>query len=128
MNKDVSLKLNELDKAIKKMSSVVFAGIVDWGQLLAIPLNETVSIGNTFNLKLYQDHKCIIFKTIIPPKESFPYHLHDFLESNFLIEGELIDEKKTYKKNDWMTYNALEGHEVVNNTDYNSEIIVIFTK
>ena len=126
--KELAAKLKQLTEKVEEMRKVIFANIVDWDQLVSISLNETVMIDGTFNTKLYEDNCCIIFKTIIPPKGIFPYHLHDFLEQDLVIKGELEDLSKKYKKNDWMVYEPYVGHEVKNTSDKPASIIVIFTK
>ena len=125
---ELQTKLKQLTEKVEEMRKITFSNIVDWNQLISIPVNETGILDGTFNTKLYEDDCCIIFKTTIPSKVTFPYHLHDFLEQDLVIKGELEDISKKYKKNDWMVYEPYVGHEVKNISDKNASIIVIFTK
>ena len=128
MNSELQSKLKQLTDKVEEMRKVVFSNLVNWEQLISIAVGETFLVEGTINTKIYEDNSCMIFKTVIPAGVTFPYHLHNFLEQNLVIEGDLEDLTKKYKKTDWMIYEPFTGHEIKNNTNKDSSLIVIFTR
>jgi quercetin dioxygenase-like cupin family protein len=128
MSTKVQDKLSQLVNAVEGMRQVVFSELVDWESLNAITVGETVLIGNTSNKKLHDGEHSIIFRTVIPAGEFFPFHWHDFLEQNLMLVGELQCDKNIYKKGDWMKFEPFKSHTVKNKSEQEAIIIVIFTK
>lgn len=128
VNEKIKDLINQIQEKVESMRSVIFHELVTWESLSGIAVGEKVLIEKTLNHKLHEDESCQIFKTIIPPNTSFPKHWHDFLEQNLILSGDLSCNGLIYKKGHWMKFECLKSHEIFNDTEEDSVIIVIFTR
>jgi len=105
---------------ISHVFDIHFEKNVTWKQVFETwNENDLKFVNGTANECIKKTKKHMQFITKIPSSHSFDEHYHDFLETCFVLEGELYDEnsKMTWFKGETVTFDEMVKHTPKNISD-----------